>query len=808
MTQNLDKRSILEMIKNGQVTSAEGSRLLKQIAGREAPPAIVKEAHTDIAVIGLSGKYPLARDLHEFWERLASGTNCITEVPQERWDLAQYYHPDKLHPGTSYSKWGGFLDEVDRFDPLFFNISPVEAELIDPQERLFLEKVWEALEDAAYTREELARGAVAASVGVFVGCIYRDYPLLANSAEQAAFLSITPHYSIANRVSNFFNFGGPSVVLNTACSASLTALHFAAESIRQGRCDVAIAGGVNLHLHPNRFLGLSQIGLLGADGVSRSLGVSDGFVLGEGIGVAVLKPLAKAEKDGDHIYGVIKASGINHNGGASAYGAPNPQALQELVQQVLQQSGIEPRSLSYVEVAANGSELGDAMEVAGWSDALQREAVEQQSCPIGTVKSNLGNIEAASGIAQLTKVLLQMQHKKLVPSLHADPPNASLNMAASPFYIQDRLAEWRRPQLERAGVGQEVPLRAAISSLGIGGANALLIVEEYRREENQTVSSDRPERPLLFVFSAKNQNSLRALVEKMRDFFARAEESSLSDVAYTLQVGREAMKERLAILARNRAELFERLTNFLEGVPDSRMISGKASHSEIYKSPEWRSKLQSLIAQQDWLKLAEVWTRGGAVDWRAIDQTKLGKRVSLPTYAFQRNRCWLPESEPAATVAPTAATATAATATATQAVVATETAQAQFMLRQTIASILKIDAEEIELDVNLKQYGMDSLVGMRLVNHLQKTYQQTISVRSFFALSTVEEIAEYLIGEGLFEAESGELAPERQERALSEPAVEDRFYTFLLSGLSKGMITPDQAQELESEWMRTGGRAR
>lgn len=764
-------RQVLEQIKRGEIDTKAGYQFLKIISELSSAPSqhakeLTGSPNMDVAVIGLSGRYPKALQLAEFWRNLVDGRNCIAEIPQERWELSDFYDSDPKRVNRSYSKWGGFIEEVDCFDPLMFNISPVEAELMDPQERLFLEKVWEVLEDAGYTRETLAGSRKeASSVGVFVGCIYRDYPQVAASLEQEAFLSMTHNYSIANRVSNFFNFGGPSCVINTACSSSLTAIHMAAESLRSGACEYAVAGGVNLHLHPSRFLGLSQIGLLSSDDRSKGLGASDGFVLGEGAGAVLLKPLAAAERDGDHIYGIVKGSYIDHSGGASAYGAPNAQAHASLVKKALKETNIPADSLTYVEVSANGSELGDAAEMMGWTEAMRTMTSKKKYCAVGSVKSNLGNIEAASGIAQLTKVLLQMKHHILVPTLHADPPNPLLEWEDSPFYPQTEAKPWKNHN-----GSDSAPLRAAISSLGIGGANALLIVEEYLyRPENRHAWSC----PQTVLLSARNETALSALVERIHLYIRNNPDIRLDDLAYTLQTGREHLQERAAFIASSREELMELMSAYGEGRTDltGRTVKNRVRSREGYVETD-RAGVNALMMQGEVLKLAELWAKGARIDWKAGDSSS-GQIIPLPTYPFQRKRYWIQTGNPVPS----------------ERVNPEDEGKQLSWLIASVADILSVSPDDLTMNSNLKHFGLDSLTGMRLVYIIQQERGVNVSIKELLSLVTLADLADYLKHQVCRPLESG---------TDSIPAdLLEETYHMLLRGVQSGIITPEQASGLE-----------
>jgi len=508
------------------------------------------QAHRDIAIVGVSGRYPQARNLKEFWENLKAGRDSISEVPAQRWDHGLYFDERKGQAGKTYSKWGGFLEGIDEFDPLFFNISPREAEIMDPQERLFLQCVYETLEEAGYTRESLRHrdGAAARRVGVFVGVMYEEYQLYGAQAQvggQGYALGGSPS-SIANRVSYFCNFTGPSLAVDTMCSSSLTAIHLACQAIVNGECEVAVAGGVNLSVHPNKYLGLAQGQFASSIGRCESFGEGgDGYVPGEGVGALLLKPLAQAIADGDRIQAVIKGTSLNHGGKTNGYTVPNPSAQAQVISQALKAARISARDVSYIEAHGTGTSLGDPIEIAGLAKAFAEHTAEKQFCAIGSVKSNIGHCESAAGIAGITKVLLQMKHGQLVPSLHSQVLNPHIDFEATPFRVQQQLAPWQ---------SQHGPRIAGVSSFGAGGANAHVILEQYREAEPlQRNLEPASVMPTLVVLSGRDEQRLKLQVQRLLEHLDRNEvdEEALVDLAYTLQVGREAMDHRLALAVRS-----------------------------------------------------------------------------------------------------------------------------------------------------------------------------------------------------------------------------------------------------------------
>ncbi|WP_144558032.1 non-ribosomal peptide synthetase [Shouchella miscanthi] len=480
-------------------------------------------SNNDIAIIGVSGKYAQSDDISELWKNLKAGKDCITEIPSDRWDNEQFFNSDKSIKGNIYGKWGGFIKDVIKFDPLFFNISPKEAERTDPQERLFLQNTWECIEDAGYTRSSIQR-KYQGEVGVFVGSMYQEYQLYGHlekqSSENVALGSSAG--SIASRVSYFFDFNGPSLAIDTMCSSALTSLHYAVESVKRKECKVAVVGGVNLLLHPNKYLMHSQMNMLSSDGRCRSFGKGgDGFVPGEGIGSILIKPLKEAIKDGDNIYAVIKGTAINNDGKTNGYTVPNPKKQTDVIKKALDKAQVNPRTITYLEAHGTGTELGDPIEIQGLTDAYKAYTEDNQFCAIGSIKSNIGHCESAAGIAGLTKVILQLKHSKLLPSIHADEINPNIDFKETPFFLQTSFKEWDQPKAVIEGVEVQFPRRAGISSFGAGGVNAHIVLEEYVPvEHNQTKIEDEQEERLILL-SANSNNELTKYAESLFNFLER-----------------------------------------------------------------------------------------------------------------------------------------------------------------------------------------------------------------------------------------------------------------------------------------------
>ena len=622
----------------------------------------------DIAIIGISGIYPQAKTIDEFWENLKRGVSSITEVPKDRWDIHAFFDATKKS-AKSYCKWGGFIDDVDRFEASFFHISPREAETMDPQQRLFLEVVWKLLEDAGYTPNTLGK-----ETGVFVGVIASDY----NTYTDEAALKGVPcyrnseFYQIPNRISYFFDFHGPSLAVDTACSSSGAALHLACKSLKQKECETAIVGGINLLLHPSRFIQYSQMGTLAPDNRCKPFGEgANGTLLGEGIGALLLKPLGKAVKERDNIYAVIKGSAINSGGKTNGFTVPDPQAQAELISRALKNARVDPRSINYVEAHGTGTSLGDPIEIRGLTKAFREDRSRRDKnpasryCAIGSIKSNIGHLESAAAVAGAIKIVLQMKHGLFVPSLNASNPNSLIPFDQTPFYVQCTAGEWKRPTLMENGRQITYPRRAGLSSFGAGGVNTHFVLEEYR---SHTMHTEQEQGPHIIVISAQDDQRLKAYVAELLQFLKKRFSSScpadkegghvhktgrsditLADIAYTLQAGRLPMDERLSVVTACPKELIEKLSQYCEGKASIKNLytgnvkSKRKTTELLVEGREGKEFLNIIIKEKKLKKLAQLWVCGVEIDWRLLYQTHTPTRVSLPTHTFIGERYWLPE---------------------------------------------------------------------------------------------------------------------------------------------------------------------
>lgn len=610
-----------------------------------------------IAIIGLSGRYPQAWDIDEYWNNLRDGRDSITEVPKDRWNWRDFFTSDRTQAGKHFSKWGGFIDGVDEFDPRFFSIPPSEAALVEPQERLFLQQAWMAIEDAGETRASMRmphRDDLDGQVGVYVGLMYSEYQMFgAERVAQGNPLGVPGSYaSVANRVSYLMNLHGPSMTVDTMCSSSLTAIHLACQDLKLGRTDMAIAGAVNLSIHPNKYLVISAGQFISSDGHCQSFGVGgDGYIPGEGVGAVVLKRLSEAQRDGNHIYGIIRGSALNHGGKTSGYSVPNPRAQSSVIHQALVDGKIDPRHISYLEAHGTGTKLGDPIEIAALTQAFERSTSDKGFCRIGSAKSNIGHCESAAGIAGLTKVLMQMRYRKIVPSLHSSVLNPHIDFESTPFVVNQDLCDWPRPHIN----GNEVPRIAGISSFGAGGSNSHLIVEEYVDEKSEQLPLARLDlnREVLLLLSARTQQQLQTKASDLKRFVAQAQEPlDLRSLAFTLQVGREAMDVRLALLVSSIEELIDKLSVYLDEQQSDRVYTGAAYQQQdslgaLRDDPDFLDTVEKWIINCKFDRLAELWVNGHDIDWQKTWQGVKPQRISLPAYPFAREKYWVERTQTA-----------------------------------------------------------------------------------------------------------------------------------------------------------------
>jgi amino acid adenylation domain-containing protein len=690
----------------------------------------------DVAIIGMSGRFPGARDVAEFWHNLANGVDCIQEVPPDRWDIAPYFDPNPGSPHKTYSKWGGFLADIDQFDPLFFNISPREAELMDPQQRLFLQEAWKALEDAGYSPKTLSgRGC-----GVFVGVWQSDYGLT-TSELTAQGMNGNSCSVLASRIAYFLDLTGPCIAVDTACSSSLSAIHLGCQSLINSECELVLAGGVHVMTTPRLLVATGQMGILSPTGQCRTFDASaDGWVMSEGVGVVVLKLLSQAIEDRDHIYGIIKSSGFNQNGKGYGLAAPKALAQAQLQKKVYEKGGINPETIDYVEVQGISDKLADAIEFEALKDSFSAFTSRRNFCALGSLKPNIGHPLTASGIACLIKVLLSFKYKQLPPTIHLEKVNEAFELEQTPFYINTKLQEWQ------AREGH--PRRAAINGFGLSGTNCHLVLEEYKPEPENGSQRAADSDLHLIVLSAKTEERLKEVAQNLHRRLSQ-QPIYLPSLAYTLQTGREAMDNRLAFIVQDQAELLQSLAAYLQDTGNqaspvqffrSNPAQAKEAAGILATGRVGRDIIHRSMAEKDWEKLAFFWTQGADIPWDQLYGSDRPWRVPLPTYPFEPKRYWLETGNlPGRGMVSMAEEVTFGLDTTR-----TDPENIQAYLVKILSQLIKIPVTNIEPTKDFYDYGVDSLVGLQLRRRLEEKFRVKLTGRELIDYSTVQALADHL----------------------------------------------------------------
>ncbi|MGA5820362.1 type I polyketide synthase [Kitasatospora sp. NPDC094028] len=531
--------------------------------------AYERAASEPIAVVGLGCRFPGGVvDADSYWRILTEGIDAVSEIPADRWDVDDFYSAEPRRPGRMSTRWGGFLDRIDRFDHEFFGISRREALVMDPQQRLTLEVVWEALENAGQAPAELA----GSSTGVFLGVCSNDFATeyLTGPAAATAYASTgSAHSIVTGRVSYVLDLRGPSVATDTACSSSLVAVDQACRSLRSGDCDLAISGGVNAIVSPLPSISFSQFpGMVAPDGRCKTFDASaNGYVRGEGCGIVVLKRLSDAERDGDQVLAVIRGGAVNQDGRSSGITAPNGAAQRDVLRRALRTAGVAAEEVSYVEAHGTGTTLGDPIEVEALAEVYGRP----QGAPVylGSSKTNLGHLEAASGVAGLIKVVLSLSRGAIPGNVHFTRLNPHISFDGTTFAVPTGLTPWPAPEGRRA---------AGVSSFGFSGTNAHLIVAQAPARTAPEADTVRPASVL--ALSARSGTALAALADRYRERLTTDAATPPADLCYSANTGRSHFRHRLAVTGATRHELAEALGDFAAGRAGERLAHGQAGGGE------------------------------------------------------------------------------------------------------------------------------------------------------------------------------------------------------------------------------------
>lgn len=609
-----------------------------------------KISPNDIAVIGMAANFPRADDVDQFWKNIRNGMDCVGDFPEERKkDTDRYLEFMNMLSGKEKYERASYLDEIDKFDCDLFGIPPREASLMDPNQRLFLQTAWSAIEDSGYGGGQL-KGS---KTGVYVGYksalsnLYKRFVSEVDPDSNGIAIMGNKPPIIASRISYILDLHGPSMILDTACSATLVAIHLACQGIKNSDCDIAIAGGVKVILLP---VDTSEnLGIESSDGRTRAFDdYSEGAGPGEGAGAVILKSLSKAIKDGDNIYAIIKGSAVNQDGKSIGIAAPNAVAQGNVIVDAWKDAGINPETISYIETHGTGTKLGDLIEIDGIERAFKRFTNKKQFCGIGSVKSNMGHLDNAAGISGFIKAVLAVKNKEIPPSIHFDRPNKKADFIESPVYVNYKLKKWE---------SQNNPIRCGVSSFGLNGTNCHVVLEEYvddMKEADLLEESDKDKYDVI-TFSAKNKDLLRAVLKRYKEFLENDIQNNIHDICYTANVGRGHYDCRLIMIVKTVEDLKDKFNNlkfgtlennnYLEGVyykenTESELnINGfnEKNRDDILNNIFLNKKQDVELIQE----LCKMYIDGKVIEWFKFYKGEKRKKVSIPVYPFEKTRCWV-----------------------------------------------------------------------------------------------------------------------------------------------------------------------
>ena len=648
-----------------------------------------------IAIVGMACRFPGARDTRELWRNLRDGVESVRFLSTEEMAAAGVPRAD-----PAWVPAVAMPDGIEEFDAPFFGISHREAEILDPQHRLFLEACWTALEDAGH-----APGTGEEVVSVYGATTTSTYLLFNLSRNRQVLETVDPLQlivgnavdSLATRVSYKLDLKGASHAVQCACSSSLVAVHLASQALLDHECDMALAGGVSINVGQRGGYRFQEDSILSPDGHCRAFDAeASGTVFGGGVGVVVLRRLEDALADRDPIRAVVLGSAVNNDGALKVgYTAPSVEGQAAVITEALAVAGVEPESLSYLEAHGTGTALGDPIEVQALARAFRSRP---GSCAMGTVKSNIGHLDIAAGVAGLIKTVLALEHRQIPPSLHFERPNPRIDFANSPVYVNRSLSEWTGPG----------PRRAGVSSFGFGGTNAHVVLEEAPAAA--LPSSAQPWH--LLVLSAKTDPALEQAAQNLAAYLRERPEADLGDVAYTLLVGRQAFSHRRFVVARDAADAVDALLDAGRALPDSALVAA-----------------------------GRRWHAGEALDAAMLFAGQHPRRLPLPTYPFERHRYWIEPGEPLAAASPERSAP--AQTLHPRPPLATPYAAPRGELEERVAALWRevLGLADLGVHDSFLELGGDSLLATRLMARLREELGVDLPMDRLFQEPTVAAVA-------------------------------------------------------------------
>lgn len=731
---------IFEGITKGHIEQDTGVKLLEGIRENQ-------NEKFEIAITGMSARFPGADNIEEYWANLETGVNCIRELPKHRSkDLINFaLHFTGIKKEEVRFRQGGYLEHIDLFDHRFFKVLPVEAKTMDPNQRIFLETAWTALEDAGY-QEEALKGSL---TGIYLG--YDNWPIygeyIAKTDTEKVINAISGNVSsvIASRISYLLDLKGPAVNIDTACSSSMTALHTACQALRNGDCKQAVVGGVKLDLLPVE--GSLKIGQESKVNQTRSFDdSSDGFLWGEGVAAVVLKPLQQALKDKDYVYAVIKGSAINQDGNSLGVAAPNARSQEEVMVQAWKAAGIDPESISYIEAHGTGTRIGDPIEISAIQKAFSRFTSKKQFCGIGSVKTAIGHLDNVSGLASLIKMVLALQHKKLPAHLNFMAPNSSIDFHMSPVYINDTLREWE------VEAGQK--RRCGINSFGISGTNCHIVLEEAPQRE-VVPKSEAGSQYKILVITAKSMKSLMMQIIQMEEFIYSEDTCLLEELCYTAAVCRSAHRYRLCILFTDRKELTQNLREAYLVIPkeskNTSIFFGQNQSVGKEKSKFLKQLMQQALTEgksriETLGRICSLFVEGVDADWSLYYKENYLQKIKIPLYPFQHRRFWYEKGlQVAATGIQQQKTEERESLVEKAYSHAPNRDKVYKNIRSIISRVSEINKEELLSNTNFFEMGFDSILLIKVRQGLKDYYNLEIAMPQFFGdLSTLDKLTDYV----------------------------------------------------------------
>lgn len=765
----------------------------------------------DIAVIGISVKLPKASDIEEFWNNMRNGIDCVSEFPHyRRMDADSYI--DFKNMGMKEIKYrdGAYLEEIDKFDCKFFNISPKEAGLMDPNQRLFLQTAWEAIEDSGYG----SRGLEGSETGVYVGYVSGlEYKQFVSEVEPSAAVASIPGNIaavIAGRISYMLDLRGPSVMVDTACSSSLVAVHMACMSLRNGDCEMALAGSVKLNLLPLQTN--ERFGIESTDSRTRAFDdSSDGTGMGEGVIAVLLKPLSKAVRDGDRIYAVIKGSAVNQDGRSIGLTAPNAAAQERVILKAWKDACIDPETVSYIETHGTGTKLGDPIEIDGISRAFQKYTDKKQFCALGALKTNIGHLDNAAGIAGMVRAILALGNKEIPPVLHFKKPNSKINFEQSPVYINKELTTW-----ETAGF----PRRCGVSAFGLSGTNCHVILEEQPVTEDREEIQD--ESIKVLTLSAKSLEALKELIGRYGRMVESGDRQLLEDICYTSNTGRGHYEHRLAIVLRDKIDFEDKIRRLsglditknseewlfygeckavkeMDATEENGDLSRRAN-VKLRQFTEEAKKSEALLSD-----ILRLYISGADIEWEEMYRKESRKKAGIPVYPFEKRRCWLEIPEVSReTLKPVkkmecekdkVCDAGDSNKDGNTSMIVEIKGKEEGGYTVTQRFIAQVWGEvlgyaEIDILEDFYELGGDSIIAASIANRLSEQIGATVSAADIMEYTTIHELSEYI------DTEFDKQIQSKKISTYIEPVEEKEYYP--ASSAQKRLFVLGQLKGIET----------